>query len=546
MATKRPVYVIGHRNPDTDSVCSAVVYAELKRRIAALEAVPGRCGELNEESKFVLDFFEVEAPGRVEDVYVRLEHIMTQDTRTIRPEQTIFEAGRSFYENSIRFSPVVKDSVLQGVISTTDIAKRYIQDMAVGSFSQITSSVDNLLLCLDGTLLKNSQNRTHVTGNVVVCAMTAETLGKYVAQGSITIAGNRTNVQLEALRQGASVLIITGNFSVEQPVLELAEKQGCILIGTPHDTYTTARLVSMSIPVKEVMVRDPKYFYTDDTIREIKDEIISSSHREYPVVGRSGRFKGVVSYSDLLSITSQQVILVDHNERSQAADGIETAEILEIIDHHRIGDVQTLSPIYMRNEPLGSTGTVVAKIYRETGQEPDKKMAGLLLSAILSDTLLLKSPTATMEDRDYAAALSQLCGVPFQELGFKLLEKRAKWHEIEPEEFLRKDVKKYIFGKSTIAVAQVELLNSSDVEEDLRSIIQALAANEETGTFDLFLLMVTDIIKEGTLIVFNPEQKKKVASIFGITNDEGTIFLEGVMSRKKQVVPLLSRYFSQE
>ena len=546
MGRRRPVYVIGHRNPDTDSICSAIVYAHLKRSLSHLEAVAGRCGEMNEESKFVLEYFGVKPPVLVEDVYVRLEHIMNRNVKTIHPEQTILEAGRGFYEGSTRFFPVVKNSVLTGVISTTDIAKRYIQDMAVGSFSRITSSVDNLLQCLDGILLKNSRNVQQVAGNVVVCAMDVDSLGKYVSGDSITIVGNRRDAQLEVLERGTSALVVTGSFSVEPAVLEAAEEKGCILISTPHDTYTAARLVALSIPVKDVMVKDTKYFYTDDTIREIKDEIIASSHREYPVVGRSGRFKGVVSYSDLLSNTSQQVILVDHNERSQAAIGIETAEILEIIDHHRIGDVQTLSPIYMRNEPLGSTGTVVAKIFRESEIQPEKELAGLLLSAILSDTLLLKSPTATREDREYATALSQICGLVPQEWGRKLLEKRAKWHEIEPEEFLRKDVKKYIFGKKTIGVAQVELLNSGEVEEDLSSIIQAIVANEETRVFDMFLLMVTDIIKEGTLVVFNPEQKKAIANIFGITDPEGKIFLEGVMSRKKQVVPLLSRYFSQD
>lgn len=546
MNPKRPVYVLGHRNPDTDSICSAIVYANYKRTFSGLETVAARCGDINEESQFVLSHFSVPAPQLVEDVYVRLEHIMDREVRTIHPDQTILEAGRGFHQDNTRFFPVVKDSVLIGVISTTDIAKIYIQDMAGTSFSRISSSLSNLLLCLDGNVLTNSQNRQHAAGNVVVCAMANEILGRYVTKNSIAIVGNRTQAQLAALELGASVLIVTGNFPVENIVLSKAEETGCILISTPHDTYTAAKLVALSIPIKDVMVKDTKYFYTDDTIREIKDEIIASSHRAYPVVGRSGRFKGVVSYSDLVSITAQQVILVDHNERSQAAAGIESAEILEIIDHHRIGDVQTLSPIYMRNEPLGSTGTVIAKILRESGIRPDRKEAGLLLSAILSDTLILKSPTATREDRELAPALAEICGVEINQWGMKLLEKKIKWHEIEPEEFLKKDVKKYLFGKNTIVVAQIEVLSSSEVEEDLKSIQQAIAATEETGGFALFLLMVTDIINGGSLIVYNPEQKKAVSSIFGEYNPQGKIFLEGVMSRKKQVVPLLSRYFSQD
>ena len=546
MNPTRPVYVLGHRNPDTDSICSALVYADFKRAFAGLETVAARCGELNEESKFVLNHFGVQAPQLVEDAYVRLEHIMDSEARTIHPEQTILEAGRAFHAENTRFFPVIKDSVINGVISTTDLAKTYIQDMAGASFALISSSLSNLLLCLDGTVLRNSRNRQQAVGNVVVCAMANEILGKYLTSDSIALVGNRTQAQLTVLEHGAGVLIVTGNFPVEQRVLDKAEQKGTILLSTPHDTYSAARLVALSIPIKDVMVRDVKYFYTDDTIHEIKDEIIASSHRVYPVVGRSGRFKGVVSYSDLLNITSQQVILVDHNERSQAAVGIEAAEVLEIIDHHRIGDVQTLSPIYMRNEPLGSTATVIAKIFREAGATPDKQKAGLLLSAILSDTLILRSPTATREDREFSEALGEICGESPNEWGLKLLEKRTKWNETEPEEFLRKDVKKYLFGKNTIAVAQVELLSSSDVEGDLKAIHHAIAATEETGGFALFLLMVTDIIKGGSLLIYNPEQKKAVSSIFGKYSPKGSLFLEGVMSRKKQVVPLLSRYFSQD
>lgn len=546
MNPQRPVFVVGHRNPDTDSVCSASVYAGFKRRYAGLEAVAARCGEMNPETQFVLEYFGVQAPQLIEDVYVRLEHIMDRNARTIHPEQTILEAGRGFYQENSRFFPVVKDNVLVGVISTTDIAKTYIKDMAGTSFARISSSLTNLLLCLDGKVISNSRERTHADGNVVVCAMANEILGKYVREDSIALVGNRTQAQLAVLDHGASVLIVTGNFEVDPLVVNRAAETGCILISTPHDTYTAARLVGLSIPIKDVMVRDMKYFYTDDTIKEIKDEIIASSHRAYPVVGRSGRFKGVVSYSDLLNITSQQVILVDHNERSQAVIGIESAEVLEIIDHHRIGDVQTLSPIYMRNEPLGSTSSVIAKIFREAGRTPEKSEAGLLLSAMLSDTLILKSPTTTVEDRELAVALGAICGENPYQWGLKLLEKRTKWHEMEPEEFLRKDVKKYLFGKNTLAVAQVEMLNSSDVEGDLDTLIQAIVSSEETGGLALFLLMVTDIIREGTLLLYNPEQKKAVSSIFGKYSPDGKIFLEGVLSRKKQVVPLLSRYFSQE
>lgn len=546
MNQTRPVYVVGHRNPDTDSICSAAVYAGFKRKYAGLETVAARCGEMNEESSFVLDHFGVQAPELIEDVYVRLEHIMDKDVRTISPEHPILEAGRNFYDEESRFYPVVKDSVLVGVISTTDLARTYIQDMAGISFDRISTSLSNLLWCLEGKVLMNSYAQDTATGNVVVCAMAKEILGKYLNRDSIALVGNRTEAQLAAIDLGAPVLIVTGNFPVEQIVLNKAGETGTILISTPYDTYTAARLVGLSIPIKDVMVRDMKYFYADDTVNEIQDEIISSSHRAYPVVGRDGKFNGVVSYSNLLNITSQPVILVDHNERSQSPVGIESAEVLEIIDHHRIGDVQTLSPIYMRNEPLGSTGTVIAKIFREAGVVPEKHEAGLLLSAMLSDTVILKSPTTTREDRELAVALGNICGEKPREWGLRMLEKRTKWHEMEPDEFLIKDVKKYLFGKQTLAVAQVELLSSSEVEGDVKDILRALANAEETGGFALYLLMVTDIVREGTLLLYNPEQKKAITSIFGRYSPDGKIFLEGVMSRKKQVVPLLNRYFAQD
>jgi manganese-dependent inorganic pyrophosphatase len=287
------------------------------------------------------------------------------------------------------------------------------------------------------------------------------------------------------------------------------------------------------------------FFYADDPIREIKHDIVLSSHRAYPVIGDKGKLEGIVSYTDFLDVTSQQVILVDHNEKSQAVEGIEEAEILEIIDHHRIGDVQTLSPIYMRNEPVGSTGTIIAKIYQEHRLDMEKEIAGLLLSAILSDTVLLKSPTATSVDHEMVCFLAKKSGLDAEKWGINLIKNRSDWEKASPEEILQKDLKKYVVGKRSIGVAQIEVLNSDQFEIRKEELTGAIQEYEKTGEFDIFLFMVTDIFKQGTLLFFNPENSKIIKSVFGKPVSYSHVFLEGVMSRKKQIIPVFTRYLSQ-
>jgi len=338
---------------------------------------------------------------------------------------------------------------------------------------------------------------------------------------------------------------VTGSLPVESTVLEEAKKKNCIVISTPHDTFTASRLVTPSIPVEDVMTRDVKYFYADDPIREIKDDIVLYSHRAYPVVDNNGKLVGVISYGDLLNVTSHKVILVDHNEKSQAVEGIEEAEVIEIIDHHRVGDIQTLSPIYMRNEPVGSTGTVVTKIFKEYGVEIERKIAGLLLSAILSDTILLKSPTTTKDDHEVVEFLAEKSGLDPEKWGLELIRNRTYEEASQPEEALKKDLKRYRMGKRNVGVAQVEVLNSDQFKNKKEKLIEVIQNYEKTGDFDLLVLMVTDIIKEETLLIFNPEHSKAIGRAFEKPAANGELFLEGVMSRKKQVIPVLNRYFGQ-
>ncbi|NLK01355.1 MAG: putative manganese-dependent inorganic diphosphatase [Clostridia bacterium] len=541
----RTVYIIGHRNPDTDSICSAISYAQLKNSLGQDNVIPARCGNTNAETDFVLDYFSITPPKLINDVYLRVEHIITKNVTTLRPEQPILEAGKRFHETNIKFFPVVSENLsLLGVISATDISKRYIHEMAA-SFPKINTTLDNIVSALEGRLLVGAENTREVEGSIVVCAMATGTLGDYINRDSIAILGNRPEAQREVIEKNAAVLIVTGNLPIREEILSRAGDRGCIVISTPFDTYTTARLVTASVPIKNVMTRDVHFFYIDDPIREIKHDIVLSSHRAYPVIGEGGKFEGIVSYYDFLDVTPQQVILVDHNEKSQAVEGIEEAEIIEIIDHHRIGDVQTLSPIFMRNEPVGSTGTIVSKIYREHGLSIDPKIAGLLLSAILSDTALLKSPTTTGEDHRAVDILSKISGLDPEKWGMELIKNRGDWEKAAVGEILQKDFKEYLISSKSIGVAQLEVLDSGGFDLRRDEIIENILAREEASGFDLFIFMVTDIIKQGTMLFFNPEHFKTIENAFGKKTKGPQVFLENVMSRKKQVIPPLTRYLSQ-
>lgn len=403
----KTVYVIGHRNPDTDSICSAIAYAHLKRELGE-NAVPARAGKLNPETRHVLGFFGLEAPLLIDDLHPRAKDIMTAEVVTVRPDDTLRELGRIMLEHGVKSLPVVEEGGrLAGMVSVGDLAKKYFDELEMQDLREAGVALGGVLRALGGTLVCGDSLERVVTGKVRIGAARTATMSGLVDPGDIVLVGDREKAQLACLERGIACLIVTGNAAVSPAVCAAAAARGAVVISAPHDTYTCARLVNQSIPVRMVMQPAVVAFKPGDLVADIKNVIVDTNHRNYPVA-ENGRLAGLVNRDRLIMPEREKIILVDHNERSQAVEGIEEAQIVEIIDHHRLGGLVTGEPIFIRHEPVGSTATIVANMFWHRGADMPKTVAGLLLAAVLSDTVLFKSPTATAKDKETAERLAAL------------------------------------------------------------------------------------------------------------------------------------------
>lgn len=535
--------IIGHQNPDTDSICSAIAYADFKQKLGE-EVIAARCGELNPETEFVLDYFELSAPELVTDVYTRVSDIMhSNDLRTVGPNTPIREVGELLEHEKIKVVPVVNENrKLLGVITAGDIAHRYLEELAVEPLWEVPTSLGNIIQTLDGELIVNQQElSSEVTGNIFTGAMDAETMQSYIDPGDVILLGNRLKAQRVALEAGVSCLIITGDLEIKPEIKQLATEKGSTIIKVPYDTFAAARLINMSIPISKVMSTEVESFYPDELVENIKEKIINSAHRTYPVIDRQNKLVGLVSARNLIDLETKEVILVDHNERSQAVEGIEEATLVEVIDHHRLGDLETLEPILVRNEPVGSTATIIAELYFEYQVELTVKIAGVLLAAILSDTVIFRSPTCTSTDEKVAAELAEIIGVNIEEFGKKLFKAGSVLNKLSTKELILNDFKEYRFNEVKIGVGQIEIMDLEDFKDEKEEILDGLRKLKIEHDFGHVFLMVTDILAEGSLLLFEETAKSLVKRSFSGEERKNGIYLPGVMSRKKQIIPILSK-----
>lgn len=537
MKSSKPIYTIGHRNPDTDSICSAIGYAHLKRSLGE-NVEPARAGKINAETKYVLETFKMETPKLITDLYPRVKDVTLDCKVIVKESDTLRTLGEVMRGNDVKSVPVIdKNRKLIGIVTVSDLAKRYFNELSMQNLAEANVSLSSIANVVDGEVINEGNLNAKITGNVRIAAGSNNTIRKVIKKGDVVLVGDRNDeAMITCVNQNIACLIVTGSGEVPGSVLTLAEEKNLIVITSPYDTYTCARLVNQCIPVSMIMQKNLTSFKPTDMLSDIKETMESTQFRNYPVV-ENDKLVGVVSRDQLIVPERERVILVDHNERSQAVEGIEAAKIVEIIDHHRLGGIQTSEPIFTRQEPVGCTATIVANMYWHRDVEMPANIAGLLLSAIISDTVLFKSPTCTAIDKQVAEKLAQIAGVDIMKHGMALLKAGSGIGDMSPIEVAKNDLKEFQIGEYRMIVSQISVMDTSEVlaiKEELLACMENICRSEG---YDMSLLMVTDIIAEGTELLFTGKPKSIIAEAFGKPANDHLISLPGVMSRKKQIIP---------
>lgn len=535
------VYITGHKNPDTDSICSSIAYAELKRRLG-VRAVPVRIGGINRETAFVLDHFGVSEPEFLKTVKTQVSDLDLDVIPPVSEDISLKTAWNIMQKNNRQVLPVADDEgKLLGIISLSDITNSYMAAQGNNVLLKSRTPLRNVTETLNARLVcGNIDDAFHSAGKVVIATMAPDSLEPFIEKGDIVLVGNRKDSQLKVVKAGVSCLIETCGGHVDKDVLELAARSGCVVMETNHDTFTAARLINQSIPVGYVMTRKNLVcFNLHDFIDSIRDRMLQTRYRSYPIVDDDGAVCGFVYRYHLISPRRKKVILLDHNEVSQTVDGIDEAEILEIIDHHRIGDIQTGSPIYFRNDTVGSTATLIASMYFENGIRPPKEIAGILCAAVLSDTLNLKSPTTTYQDRETARKLAEIADLDTDAFAAQMFQAGSSLAGMDPDQILGSDFKDYNLGRYKVGIGQI---NSSDpnIGELESGLLAHMEKVQQQNNYGLLLLLVTDIVKEGSYLLYTGKERELIRSAFGVEPNGSAVYLKGVVSRKKQVVPLLT------
>jgi manganese-dependent inorganic pyrophosphatase len=536
---KDVIYVTGHKNPDSDSICAAFSYAEFKNKTGKLPAIPVRLGNISQETQYILDYFGVEAPQLLKTVKLKVEDLEFDKITPVSPEISLKTAWNIMRDKNIKTLPVADENDhLLGVLAVSNLTSCYMDIWDNRILAKSNTSFENIVDTLSAKEIYVNTERKTFPGKIVVSAMKPESMKDHIEAGDIAIVGDREEVQDALLDLNISLLIITGSHTPTNKVIEKAKKSNISVITTPHDSFTASRLIVQSIPVGYVMIKDKLVtFSTDELVEDVKKVMIDTRYRSYPVISENGKVLGTVSRYHLISNYKKKIIQVDHNERSQSVDGLEEAEILEIIDHHRVADIQTSGPLYFRSEPIGSTSTIVGKCFFENGIRPSKQAAGLLCGAIISDTLLFRSPTCTPQDKNICLKLAEIAGINVEEFAKEMFKAGTSLKGKTVEQIFNQDFKPFGIEDTRVGIAQV---NTMDIEGFMPLKDEMLAymnTKAKEANLDMVLLLLTDILNEGSQILVAGDRPEIVEKAFNVKLEDSTAFLDGVLSRKKQVVP---------
>lgn len=542
MDNRKKIYVIGHKNPDTDSICSAICYAKLKNQIhGTANYVPKRAGEINQETKYVLERFGVNAPAYLDDVSPQVKDIDIRQVEGVDKGISLKKAWYLMKSTDVVTLPILDKEKLIGLITIGDIANSYMDVYDNSILAKARTPYINVIETLDGELLVGDSTKVIESGKVLVAAANPELMEDYIKPKDLIIMGNRYETQLCAIEMGAGCIIICEGAKVSMTIKKLAEDRGCTVISSPHDTYTVARLINQSLPIQYFMRNESLItFVTEALVEDIKQTMASVRHRDFPILNKSGKYMGMISRRNLLGMERKKVILVDHNEKTQAVDGVLEASILEIIDHHRLGNIETAAPVYFRNQPLGCTATIIYQMYGENAVEIDKVTAGLLCSAIISDTLMFRSPTCTEFDKKAAIKLAAIAKIDVEELAMNMFTIGSDFANKSDEEIFYQDFKKFTVGQNTLSVGQISSMSKEELAKIKQRILLYMKANFNEHSGEMVFFLLTNVMEASSeLVYYGQGAESLVNKAFGVNGSTDSVFIKGLVSRKKQLLPEL-------
>lgn len=544
MKNQEKIFVIGHKNPDTDSICSAIAYCDIKNRTSQRQKfIPKRAGQINEETEYVLSRFGVQPPGYLSNIGTQVKDMDIRMSPDADKGMSLKAAWDIMQENSIVSLPIRdKEGALEGLITIGDIAKTYMDTTDSYLLSRARTQYQKIAETIDGEVIEGNPHGYFIKGRVMVGTANPDKMKEYIEEDDMIIMGDREEDHLQAISQNVSCIIVGLGIQVSENVMKLAHEKDIIIISSPYDTFTIARLINQSIPVRYIMrTENLVTFNTEDFTDDIQDVMIKHRHRAFPVINKKGKCIGTISRRNFLGMHKKQVVLVDHNEIDQAVDNIEKADILEIIDHHKLGTLQTVQPISFRNQPVGCTGTIMYQIYGEQKLEIPPKIAGLLCAAIISDTLMFRSPTCTLQDKMAAGALALIADISIEQFAKEMFRAGSNLKDKSPEEIFYQDYKKFIAeGDICFGVGQISSMDSEELKEIKERLLPFMVSECGRHGVTRVYFMLTDIMTQSTELLFYGEGSREMAeSAFKMEPENDAFYLEGVVSRKKQLIPPL-------
>lgn len=539
---KKDIFVIGHKNPDTDSICSAIAYASLKNKVSSEHYVPMRAGQISSETAFVLNYFNNEAPSYINDVRSQVMDAALEPGVSVSKEMSLKNAWTILKEKHLSTLAVVdEEDHLEGLITIGDIARSFMGVYDNHILSEANTPYKNIIETLQGQLLVGDEKRYVNQGKVLIAAANPDLMENYIDDGDIVILGDRYESQLCAIEMNASCIIVCVGADVTDSIKELAKEKGCVIIRTEYDTFITARLMNQSIPISHFMVRENLItFKKEEYIEEVRRLMASKRHRDFPVLDEDGKFLGMLSRHSLIDMRRKQLILVDHNEKNQAVDGVDDADVIELIDHHKLGYVETVKPVFFRAQPVGCTSTIIYLMFKEKQVEIPKDIAGLMCSAIISDTLMFRSPTCTPVDKMAAEKLAKIAEINIEDYAMEMFNAGSNLGSKSAEEIFYQDFKKFTAGNQYYGVGQITSMNHEALENAKGKLMEYMeTAGAKHGVSKVYF-MLTDILGQSTELLCSGHGAYEAAQeAFGNGNGDQTIILENVVSRKKQLIPKL-------